>query len=82
MIDTPQVTTTSFQQTAVIHLTIPRNEIQSVMGPGIGELMATVAAQGIALAGLTRRVSKTAAASPSRRRPRYRMTGSMLRPRA
>ena len=51
MIDTPQVTTTSFQQTAVIHLTIPRNEIQRVMGPGIGELMATVAAQGIALAG-------------------------------
>lgn len=47
MIDTPQITQTALQNTAIIHLTIPREEIQTVMGPGIGELMATIAAQGI-----------------------------------
>jgi effector-binding domain-containing protein len=35
------------QQTAVIHLTIPRSEIRSVMGPGIAELNAIVKAQGL-----------------------------------
>jgi effector-binding domain-containing protein len=47
MIDTPQITQTALQNTAIIHLTIPREEIQTVMGPGIAELMATIAAQGI-----------------------------------
>ena len=47
MLDTPDITRTTTRPTAVIHLTIPREEIQSVMGPGIGELMATIAAQGI-----------------------------------
>jgi hypothetical protein len=51
MLDTPQITQTAAQRTAVIHLTIPREEIRNVMGPGISELMATVAAQGIAPAG-------------------------------
>jgi effector-binding domain-containing protein len=51
MIDTPRIVQTDAQLTAVIHLTIPRAEIQNVMGPGMGELMATVAAQGIAPAG-------------------------------
>jgi effector-binding domain-containing protein len=51
MIDTPQLTQTAAQLTAIIRLTIPREEIRNVMGPGIGELMATVAAQGIAPAG-------------------------------
>lgn len=51
MIDTPQITQTSAQLTAVIRLTIPRVEIRNVMGPGISELMAAVAAQGIAPAG-------------------------------
>jgi effector-binding domain-containing protein len=51
MIDTPHIIQTAAQLTAVIHLTIPRAEIQNVMGPGMGELMATVAAQGIAPAG-------------------------------
>ena len=32
---------------AMIHLTIPRSEIRSAMGPGIGELMAAAGAQGI-----------------------------------
>jgi effector-binding domain-containing protein len=38
-------------QTAVIRLTIPREEIQKVMGPAIGEVMSAVAAQKIAMAG-------------------------------
>jgi effector-binding domain-containing protein len=36
MIDTPQITQTDAQLTAIIHLTIPRSEIQSVMEQGIG----------------------------------------------
>jgi effector-binding domain-containing protein len=51
VLDTPQITQTEAQQTAIIRLTIPRDEIRNVMGPGIGELMATVAAQRIAPAG-------------------------------
>lgn len=51
MIDTPQIAEHAAQRTAVIHLTIPRAEIRNVMGPGIGELMGTVAAQGIATVG-------------------------------
>jgi effector-binding domain-containing protein len=51
MLDTPQITQTADQFTAFIRLTIPRKEIRNVMGPGIGELMAAVAAQGIAPAG-------------------------------
>lgn len=51
MFDTPQITQTEPQLTAVIHLTIPREEIRAVMGPGINELMATVTAQGVGLAG-------------------------------
>ena len=51
MLDTPQITKTAAQLTAVIHLTIPREEIRNVMGPGIGELMAAIAAQGMAPAG-------------------------------
>jgi effector-binding domain-containing protein len=47
MLDTPHITQTTTQLTAVIRLTIPRAEIQNVMGPGIAELMATIAAQGI-----------------------------------
>lgn len=51
MLDHPQITQTAAQAAAVIHLTIPREEIQKVMGPGIGELMATLQAQGVAPAG-------------------------------
>ena len=56
MIDTPHITQTTAQVTAIIPLTIPRSEIQNVMGPGIAELMATVADQGIAVAGCDSRV--------------------------
>src|SRR5258708_27733959 len=51
MIDKPQITQTADQLTAVIRLTIPRPEIRIVMGPGVRELMAAVAAQGIAPTG-------------------------------
>ena len=51
MIDKPQIVQTAAQATAVIHLTVPREEIRSVMGPGHRELMAAVAAQGIVPAG-------------------------------
>ena len=47
----PEITHTAAQLAAMIHLTMPRNEIQSVMGPGLSELMAAVKAQGIGPAG-------------------------------
>ncbi len=51
MIDTPHITQTTRQLAARIHLTVPREEMRNVMGPGIGELMAAIAEQGIAPAG-------------------------------
>jgi effector-binding domain-containing protein len=51
LLDTPQVTETADQLTAFIRITVPREEIQSVMGPGLGEVKAAIAAQGIAHAG-------------------------------
>ena len=40
MLDAAQITQTAAQLTAVIRLTIPREEIRKVMGPGIRELLA------------------------------------------
>src|SRR5882724_8395910 len=51
MIGKPQIVQTDAQLTAIIHLAIPRKEIRNVIGPGINELMATIAAQGTAPAG-------------------------------
>lgn len=51
MLDQPQIVETDQQFTAVIRLTIPRDEIQQVMAPGIAELLDTPAAQGSAPAG-------------------------------
>ena len=51
MIDTPRITQTAAQLAAVIHITIPRTEIQSAMRDGITEAMAAVKAQGIGPAG-------------------------------
>ena len=51
MIDTPQILQTEVQLAAVIRLTIPREEIQKVMGPGFGELMSTIVRQGLMPAG-------------------------------
>lgn len=47
MIDTPQVTQSTAQTAVVLHLTIPRSEIRTVMGPGYGEVMDAVKAQGM-----------------------------------
>lgn len=51
MIDKPKVVETAAQSCALIHLVIPKPEIQTVMGPGIQELHAVLAAQGVAPAG-------------------------------
>lgn len=51
MIDTPEILESVAEPTAVIRFTIPRTEIRKVMGPGRSELLATIAAQGIAPAG-------------------------------
>ncbi|MDN0074341.1 GyrI-like domain-containing protein [Crenobacter sp. SG2303] len=51
MIDTPRIAQTDARLTAVIHLTVARAEIQRVMGPAIAEVLATIAAQGIAPTG-------------------------------
>jgi effector-binding domain-containing protein len=51
MLDTPQITETAAQQTAVIPVTVPRAEIGKVMGPGVTELKAALEAEGIAPAG-------------------------------
>src|SRR3990170_5009376 len=51
MLDKPEIVRTIAQEATIIRLTIPRSEIQKVMGPGISELMAAVAAQGIGPAG-------------------------------
>lgn len=51
MIDTPSIIQTNAQPIAYIHLTVPRDEIRHVMGPGISEVMAAVAAQGVGPAG-------------------------------
>ena len=47
MIDPPQIVETATQLTARIYLTIPREEIRSVMDPGLSEIMRVLADQGI-----------------------------------
>ncbi|MDQ6655424.1 MAG: AraC family transcriptional regulator, partial [Verrucomicrobiota bacterium] len=51
MLETPQIIRTEPRLTAFIHLTIPRDEIQDVIGPGLSEVRAALEAQGIAAAG-------------------------------
>jgi effector-binding domain-containing protein len=51
MIDKPEIVQTTARPAAVIRFTIPRTEIQKVMGPGFQELMEVVSAQGIGPAG-------------------------------
>jgi effector-binding domain-containing protein len=51
MIETPRITQTTDQLTALVHVTVPRDEIQNVMGPGLNEVYAAIAAQGVAPAG-------------------------------
>src|SRR6266567_9614743 len=50
-IDTPRITQTAGLLTAFVHLTVPREDIRKVMGPGLGVVKAAVAAQGIAVTG-------------------------------
>ena len=47
MLETPHITQSAPQQAPIIHLTIPRDQIRSVMGPGTHEVIDTVVAQGI-----------------------------------
>ena len=46
-LDKPQMIQTTAQQTAVIHLITPRENIRFVMGDGYQELMAVLAKQGV-----------------------------------
>jgi effector-binding domain-containing protein len=46
MIDTPELVNSPAQRIAFVHLTIPRSEIRHVMGPGLQEVIAAVAAAG------------------------------------
>jgi len=41
MVDTPEIPRTVAQPAAVIRLTVARADIQNVMGPAIGEMIAT-----------------------------------------
>jgi len=51
MLETPRIARTEARHTAVVRLTVPRSEIQQVMGPAIGEVMAAVMSQGMHPAG-------------------------------
>ena len=51
MIDPPMIVKSPEMLIAYIHLEVPRSEIQVVMGPGLYEVRATVAAQEIAVTG-------------------------------
>lgn len=51
MIDTPQIVRSQPQQTAVIRLTIPREEMPRIMGAAIGELVGAITTQGAGPAG-------------------------------
>ena len=49
MIETPTLTDSPEQATACISLVVPRSEIQSVMGPAIGEMMSALLLDGAEL---------------------------------
>ena len=51
MITKHEIVQTEAQPCAAIRITVPRSEIQHVMGPGYQELMDTLGAQGVAPAG-------------------------------
>ena len=51
MIERFRIRRTASRLTAVIPLEIPRADVRTVMGPGLAELRAAVAAQGVAAAG-------------------------------
>jgi len=47
MLSIPQIMQTTAEPAAVIHLTVPRNEMMKVFGPAVGEVMSALTAQGI-----------------------------------
>ena len=51
MIETPQVVSTEPRRTAKVHITVSREGIAQVMGPGLAEIHAALADQGVAPAG-------------------------------
>ena len=51
MIEVPHVVDLAAQATAVIHMVVPAAEIREVMGPGLSEVLAAVAGQGLPHAG-------------------------------
>lgn len=51
ILDEPRILDTEAGPIAAMHVTLPRSEIQNVMGPGLQELTAAVAAQGVAVTG-------------------------------
>lgn len=51
MIETPHITDSQAQRMAFIPITVPREQIQTVMGPAISEVYGTLAAQGVAPVG-------------------------------
>ena len=51
MLDQARIVQTEAQSAAVIRITVPREDIKKVMEPGIAELLATLATQGIAPSG-------------------------------
>ncbi len=51
MISPPQIVHNAEQAVAVVRLRVARDQIQQVMGPAIGEILATLRTQGIAPAG-------------------------------
>lgn len=46
MISEPKITTTTARTAAVVHLNIPRDEIEQTMDPAIQEVLAAIASQG------------------------------------
>jgi effector-binding domain-containing protein len=51
MIEIPQIVRTGLQLYAFVHLTVPSSEVRNVMGPGLMEVNAALAAQGVEAAG-------------------------------
>ena len=51
MLSTPQILHTTAQPCARLHITVPRDEIQDVMMPGLQSVHEALAAQGLAPAG-------------------------------
>jgi effector-binding domain-containing protein len=51
VLDAPRILRVGEQLTAAVHLTVSRSEIRHVMGPGLAEVRAAVAGQGLTATG-------------------------------